>query len=195
MTWSAFYLICFVVGFTLSLLSFLAGAIHIHMPFKWHLPLHAGHHHAGGIHRGAHANAHLPWLNASTGMAFLAWFGGTGYILTQYSHFVALASLAIATIGGLFAGWMVFKFMVKLMRSSNSLLRDEDFRLEGLVGTVSISIREQGIGEVIFLHSGARRSAGARAEDGRPIDKNAEVVIERYENGIAFVKRWDEFTK
>jgi hypothetical protein len=47
MTWTDFYLLCFIVGFTLSVLSFLGGAAHIHLPFQWHLPFH-GWHHAGG---------------------------------------------------------------------------------------------------------------------------------------------------
>ena len=52
MTWSHFYLLCFLVGFSLSVLSFLAGAIHIHLPFKMHLPFAAAHHGgAGASHR------------------------------------------------------------------------------------------------------------------------------------------------
>ena len=38
-------------------------------------------------------------------------------------------------------------------------------------------------------------SAGARSHDGQTVEKGAEVVIERYENGIAYVNRWEEFTK
>ncbi len=44
MTWSDFYLLCFLVGFSLSVLSFMAGAVHIHLPFKMHLPFHGAHH-------------------------------------------------------------------------------------------------------------------------------------------------------
>jgi hypothetical protein len=55
-------------------------------------------------------------------------------------------------------------------------------------------IRENGTGEIIFALGGVRRCAGARSEDGRSVEKGAEVVIERYEKGIAYVKRWEEFT-
>ena len=37
MTWADFYLVCFLVGFILSLLSFLAGSLHVHLP---HLDVH-----------------------------------------------------------------------------------------------------------------------------------------------------------
>lgn len=196
MTWSDFYLFCFIVGFALSVLSFVAGAVHIHLPFKMHLPFHVGHHGGvgGGLRVGIRGGAHISWFNAASAMAFLAWFGGTGYLLTRHSHLVALASLAISTLAGIAAGGAVFKFMVKLIQS-DSPLKDEDYRIEGSVGTLSMPIRENGTGEIIFSLAGARRCAGARSEDGRAVEKGAEVVIERYEKGIAYVKRWDEFTK
>jgi hypothetical protein len=197
MTWSDFYLFCFLVGFSLSVLSFLAGAVNIHLPFKVHLPFHVGHHFGsghGGLRGSFKGGAHLSWFNASTAMAFLAWFGGTGYLLTRHSHFVALLSLGISTLAGLFAGWLVFKFMVKLMQSTDAPMQSEDYRIEGSVGTISMPIRENGTGEIIFSLGGVRRCAGARSEDGKAVEKGAEVVIERYEKGIAYVKRWEEFT-
>lgn len=206
MTWSDFYLLCFIVGFSLSLLSFLAGAVHMQLPFHLHLPFHGGHH-AGGLHSGGHAHGasgakgasthadgHFSWFNASTMLAFLAWFGGTGYILTKYSNLVAIASLGLATLAGLVSASIVFKFMVKLMHSSETQLNEADYRMEGSLCTVTMPIRANGTGEVVFLLGGVRRSAGARTDDGKPIEKGAEVVIERHENGIAYVKRWDEFT-
>jgi hypothetical protein len=48
---------------------------------------------------------------------------------------------------------------------------------------------------VIFVLGGVRRSAGARSDDGQAIEKGAEVAIERYEDGIAYVRRWEEFTR
>ena len=196
MTWSDFYLFCFIVGFALSLASFFAGAVHIHLPFKMHLPFHVGHHvgAGGGMRGGLRGGVHVSWFNASTAMAFLAWFGGTGYLLTRHAHLVALASLGISTVAGLIAGAVVFKFMVKLMHSDPPL-KSEDYRIEGNVGTISMPIRENGTGEIIFSLAGARRCAGARCEDGKPLEKGAEVVIERYEKGIAYVKRWEEFTQ
>ncbi|MHB8502043.1 MAG: NfeD family protein [Candidatus Acidiferrales bacterium] len=194
MTWSDFYLLCFIVGFSLSVLSFLAGAVHIHLPFRLHLPFHVAHH-GGGAGGAVRAFAHIPWLNMSTLLAFLAWFGGTGYILSTRSHLVALASLGFATLAGLVAGWLVFRFMLKLMRGGDSELNDSDYRIEGSVGSISVPIRERGTGEVIFSIAGVRRGAGARSDDGKPIEKGAEVVIERYEKGIAYVRRWEEFTR
>jgi membrane protein implicated in regulation of membrane protease activity len=127
-------------------------------------------------------------------MVFLAWFGGIGYLLTRHAHLVALTVLAISAVGGLVGGWIVFQFMVKLIQVDAPLTTD-DHRIEGSVGTLSMPIRENGTGEIIFSLGGARRCAGARCENGTRLDKGTEVVIERYERGIAYVRPWEEFTK
>ena len=106
-----------------------------------------------------------------------------------------LISLALASVSGLFAGWVVFKFMVKLVDTHDAPMTSEDRRVEGALGTISMPIRENGTGEIIFALGGSRRCAGARSGDGKPIEKGAEVVIERYEKGIAYVKRWEEFSR
>jgi len=195
MTWSDFYLLCFLVGFSLSVLSFLAGAVHLHLPFKWHLPFHGAHHGGGASHGGLKGGTYISWFNASSAMAFLAWFGGTGYLLTRHSNLLAVVSLLIATLAGLAAGFVVFRFMVKLVSSDDAPMKSEDYHLEGSLGTLSMPIRENGTGEIIFSLAGVRRCAGARSGEGKAIEKGAEVVIERYEKGIAYVKRWEEFTK
>jgi membrane protein implicated in regulation of membrane protease activity len=199
MTWADFYLFCFLIGFALSLLSFLAGAVHLHVPAKLHvhLPAQALHGKAiAGLRGGqAHAGGGISWLNASTILAFLAWFGGTGYILTRNSHLVATLSLLVSSAVGLVGGWMVFAFMARIVRISERQMDDWDYRLEGSVGTLSSAIRENGVGEITFERNGAIKSASARSEDGMPLPKGAEVVISRYENGIAFVERWEDFTR
>jgi hypothetical protein len=189
MTWSDFYLLCFLIGFSLAVVSFLAGAIHLHLPFKWHLPVHGGHHGAGA----ARGGGHISWFNASSMLAFLAWFGGTGYLLTKYSSVTTILIVGFATLAGLVAGWMVFKFLIKLAGPPDEPLREEERRVEGALAVVSMTIRENGTGEIIFPLGGARRCSGARTADGKAIEKGAEVVIEKYEKGIAYVKRWEEF--
>src|ERR1700751_1387033 len=97
MTWADFYLFCFVVGFAFSMFSFLLGGFRWHLPFHLHPPgwlnvggphVHAGPHvHLGAGHGtaqaassgGAHP-AEISPLNPTTLAAFLAWFGGTGYL-------------------------------------------------------------------------------------------------------------------
>jgi hypothetical protein len=45
---------------------------------------------------------------------------------------------------------------------------------------------------MIYSQEGTRRVAGARSENGAAIPKGAEVVVTRYEKGIAYVRPWEE---
>lgn len=192
MSWSDVYLFCFLVGVTLSVLSFLAGVVHLQLPMKVHLHLHLPHSHASASHGGG---GHISWFNASTLLAFLAWFGGVGYLMTKYSHMQALLVVAVAAVAGMIAGWIMLRFLIKLVGPSDEPLTESDGRIIGALGTISMSIREGGTGEIIFPLGGSRRCSGARSTDGAAIEKGAEVVIEKYEKGIAYVKRWDEFVQ
>jgi hypothetical protein len=69
-----------------------------------------------------------------------------------------------------------------------------DFDMIGVLGHLTIPIREGGTGELVFTQDGTRRVAGARADSGGAIPKGSEVIVTRYEKGIAYVKPWDELT-
>src|SRR5262249_61507161 len=73
------YLICFIVGFGLSLISAFGGFVH--MPHGHHGHVHIGHAHGHGHGTGTDISP----FNFSTITAFLAWFGGVGYLLTKFS--------------------------------------------------------------------------------------------------------------
>jgi hypothetical protein len=45
---------------------------------------------------------------------------------------------------------------------------------------------------MIFTQDGARRAASIRSDTGSAIERGTEVVVTRYERGIAYVRRWDE---
>src|SRR5260370_7004233 len=109
-------------------------------------------------------------------MGFLEVLGGTGYLLTRHSPLLALVSLLIATVAGSAAGFVVFRFMVKLVSSDDAPMKSEDYRMEGSLGTISMPIRENGTGEIIFSLAGVRRCAGARRDDGKAIEKRREGV-------------------
>src|SRR5258708_23693568 len=87
MSWSDFYLLCFFVGFLFSILSFLGGATHIHLPARFHWPFHFGHHAGGMAGRGTrHARGGLSLVHAMTIMTFLSWVGGVWLLLSARSR-------------------------------------------------------------------------------------------------------------
>jgi len=59
-------------------------------------------------------------------------------------------------------------------------------------GRISKTKRENGTGEIIYSQAGTRRTCGARSENGAALEKGAEIVVTRYDKGIAYVRLWDE---
>lgn len=196
MTWESFYLICFLVGFLLSFVSFLAQAGHFHLPGA-HAHgsgggLHAGHTHAATGHSANGEDALtglLAKLNFSTVTAFLAWFGGTGYLLERYTPLWTLVAFALASLAGLAGAAIVFWFLAKLVARDRTL-DPADFDMIGVLGHVSSTVYKGGTGEMIFTQDGVRKCAPIRSEDGTPIGKGEEVVITKYEKGVGYVRRW-----
>lgn len=217
MTWAGFYMLCFTVGFALSLVSFVIGSFNVHLPDMHvhgeigHFGLHGGgdgfhtaHGGLNGSHGDLQAGAHggplhglttepqMSWFNFGTVTAFLAWFGGTGYLLTRFSGLWLFAIFVLSTIAGVAGASAIFLFVAKFLMKHDKALDPLDYEMVGVLGTVSLPIREDGIGEVIFSQEGARRSVGARSEKSEAIPVGTEVVVTRYEQGIAYVRRWEE---
>ena len=182
MSWEVFYLCCFWIGFLFSLLSFVAGFGFLHLPGS----LHAHAPHGGG--------ENSP-VNFGTVAAFLAWFGGTGYLLSRYSNVWALLALGVAFMSGLGGAAAVFWFLVKVLLADEKVLDPADYDMIGVLGHVSSPARAGGTGEMIFSQAGARRAASIRGEQGEAIPKGVEVVVTRFEKGIAYVRRWEELNE
>jgi hypothetical protein len=187
MTWSDFYLISFLVGFGLSALALLAGSVH--MP---HLDMHHLHLSNAHVHTHAGHGADLPWFNFGTIAAFLAWFGGTGYILDRYYSVWIVITLGVATLSGIGGAAIVFWFLVKVLMSREAALDAADYDMVGVLGRLSIAIRNGGTGELIYSQEGTRRVTGARSDEGIAIPKGVEVMVTRYEKGIAYVRPWED---
>ena len=192
MTWADFYLLCFVLGFILSLLA-LFGTLHVDLPY-FHFHLGGAHHGGHGAHGGAHAHE-VAHVNIGTVAAFLAWFGGAGYILTRFSGFWGLIAFGAAVASGLAGAALVFYFLAKVLIRPDENMDPADYSMIGVLGTTTSAIRPSGIGEIIFSQNGFRRAAPARSEDGAEIAKGTEVVVTRYERGVAYVRPWEELTK
>lgn len=180
------YLLCFLVGFLLSLLAILMHSVDFHMPGQQaHIPHgHGGHGHG------------FSKFNFTTLSAFLAWFGGTGYLLERYSSFGLILALGLAIVSGGIGASIVFLLVAKVLLRNEKDLDPADFDMIGVLGRVSSSVRENGgIGEMIYSQNDFRKAVPIRAEDGQAaIPRSTEVVVTRYENGVAYVRRWDELS-
>lgn len=193
MNWEMFFLTCFLVGVTLSIVSFVGGGS-LHLP---HVHFHFSHGHAaiphvGGGRVGVSRGAEMPVINFATVTAFLAWFGGSGYLLTRHSSLLIAVIILIATVVGLAGSAIVFWFIVKFLLTHDQALDPADYERVGVLGRISSAIRKGGTGEMIFSQNGTRQTSGARSEDGEALARGTEVIVTRYEHGIAYVRRWEE---
>jgi len=191
MSLSDFYLICFGVGALWAVVSLLLGGLHFG---------HFGHAHGGAKLMPGNAHGHhLPgWvasiLNPSCLAVFLAWFGGAAYLLTKYSGLLLWVNLALASAFGLVGAWILAWFLRWLMKHER-VMNPADYEMVGVLGRVSSTIRADGVGEVIYLHEGARRLFSAKSETGEPIPRGEEVIVTHFEKGIALVRTWEAMTR
>jgi membrane protein implicated in regulation of membrane protease activity len=154
----------------------------------------AAHGHPGIAHEHGHGQTEaggLNWLNFSALIVFITWFGGAGFVLSSLGAEAWLA-IPLALVGGVIGYFAILFFFSKILYGSQTpFMKNEDYNLTGTVARVSSPIFEQGMGEIIYTKFGTRRSAPARSLAGRPFAKEAQVVILRYENGVAYVEDLD----
>src|SRR5229473_1041826 len=208
------FLACFVFGALFTLASVALGFAGHGAAHFGHSPVHFGHGEAGPAHVGHGGSAHVghgvdhghsvhaevphsdqttfPWMNASSVIGALTWFGAAGYLLLRLGDF-ALPAVLLGALLAAGVGWYLVARFLGLVLAGEREMDPEDYRLEGTVGQVTVSIPPGGTGEVVFAKAGARRSEAARAMGGEPIPRGSEVVITTYADGFATVQPWGEF--
>jgi membrane-bound ClpP family serine protease len=159
--------------------------MHVHFPWETHV-------HIGPPH--AHMHGMGP-INFATLTAFVAWFGGAGYLLTTQFGWLVVPTLLVSLVTGLAGAGLVFLLMAKVLWSPNENMQTADYHMIGVLGNLTQPIREGGIGELVYTQGGTRKSCGARSADGSAVEKGAEVVVTDYERGIASVRRYSDLAE
>ncbi len=216
MRWEDFFLICFVAGFAWSIVSLLLGGLHLHLPkagvhglhvhsHPGHITgAHVGHSHAsssgkiGTVPKAAAASESSDafgflsgLLNPSAIAIFLAWFGGAGYLLTRHAY-IAFWLILMLSIGTGLAGASVIAYLMFYLQSKERPMDPADYEMVGVLGQIAAPIRQGGTGEMIFTRDGATHASAVRSENGQKMARGVEVIVTRFEQGIAYVRTWDE---
>lgn len=128
--------------------------------------------------------------------AFATMFGAAGYLLSRPGRMGAAASIIVALLIGVVAG----AFAVRLVRRAAAFVPEHDpddprYVLQGHVATVIAPIGPAGEGEIAYVVEGTRHTVRARGLDGSTAERGVEVVIERIEDGVAYVEPWAEVEK
>ncbi|MDQ6830307.1 MAG: hypothetical protein M3081_15730 [Gemmatimonadota bacterium] len=135
-------------------------------------------------------------VNLPTIGGCLALFGFVGYLLDRYSTLGMMTVVIISAIAALVAAAGVAAIINGwALPSAARDVEDARYVLQGHVGRVSRAIGTDHDGEISYSHDTDSFTTPARAIDGRAIDLGTEIVIERIEDGVAFVELWSVIEK
>jgi hypothetical protein len=132
------------------------------------------------------ARFHLPVI-----APFATTFGAIGYLVTRYSTVGVAARITIATVVGAAAAAgaviLVARWAVPGARRD---VPDERYLWQGLPAQVTSPIEATNPGRIVLEVDGTRHAVLAVSLTGDPIAQGSDVVIERVEEGTAFVESW-----
>jgi uncharacterized membrane protein YphA (DoxX/SURF4 family) len=166
------FLIAFIGGLVLAVFAMLHGVEHARR-------------------RRNRSRAPSPFFNLPAVAAFAVGFGAVGYPLASRTRLPAWAVILIA-IGG---GALTITGMITLLarwalRGLSAPFSSEDQEIQGTLAVVTKEITPAREGEISYEHLGKRELALARSLGVTAISSGSEVVIDRIENGVAFVEEW-----
>jgi hypothetical protein len=169
--------------------------------------------HAGGTHTVGHGGVHAPghgattqqntqgnipsilsYVNPTSIVLFLLGFGFFGYVFHNTAHLALPITLLLAGVGGIVIAILMLIMLVRVFGDSEGETIQDVSDRTGLLGKVSVTIHENGLGEIIYISPGGmRKSVPARSMDGRRLERDQEVVVVNYQRGIAEVETWERF--
>jgi hypothetical protein len=131
-------------------------------------------------------------LTAPSVAAAATTFGLTGYVLVRYMAAGAVTAVAIAAGLALLSALSAIALIAKwAVPGAAAEPPDERYLLQGAPATVTRAVSPGVDGEVAYVAAdGAQYAALARSLDGSALDVGAEVVIDRVEDGVAYVEAW-----
>lgn len=187
---------CFLFGIIFTLASLLLGFADIGLH---DLGLHGvgghdigAHGHGAGHDTGADHDSPLAYVNISSILAFVTWFGGVGYLFRNGFGWIGWLSVVVGLLGGMVGavaiGWVVFNVLAK----DDRVLDPRDYEIIGSLARVTSTIRPDGYGEIVYEKGGTRQVSAARAAENIAIARGTEVIVLRVERGVAYVEPWDD---
>jgi uncharacterized membrane protein YphA (DoxX/SURF4 family) len=137
------------------------------------------------------SRAPSPFFNLPAVAAFAVGFGAVGYPLASRTRLPAWAIILIAIGGGALAITGMITLLARwALRGLAAPFSSEDQEIQGTLAVVTREITSAGEGEISYEHLGKRELALARSLGVTAISSGSEVVIDRIENGVAFVEEW-----
>ncbi len=192
-TLSLIFLILGLTGFAFFVVTALLGNLGGHGHAMDGHGSHGHHLHLGHQGHGHHFSI-LGILNPNSLFLFLFGFGFSGYLFHNATHLLALFVVLLALVCGLFVAGIALMLIDRIFGDSEADTVQDVSDRTGMIGKVSLSIPEHGMGEIIYVSpAGMRKAIPARSIDGRPIPSGQEVVVVSSPGTVAEVDTWDHF--
>jgi len=127
-------------------------------------------------------------LSPATISVFLATFGGVGVMLTTLAKMSLLYSLPISAGAGLLVGGFVMVLFYHLFTKVQGTSEARAGDAIGLAGELTVPVPKDGVGQVAYVLRGARLTATARSQSGKPIGRHVSVRVVRRVGDTLYVE-------
>lgn len=132
-----------------------------------------------------------PFFNLPAIAAFAVGFGAVGYPIASRTSLPAWGTLLIAAgSGALSISAMITLLASWALRGVAPNSSVDEHEIQGQLAVVTQDIGSVRPGEIVYELSGQKIRVPARGLSDKPLSVGAEVVIDRIENGVAFVEEW-----
>jgi hypothetical protein len=137
------------------------------------------------------SRAPSPFFNLPAVAAFAVGFGAVGYPLASRTRLPAWGILLIAIGGGALSITGMITLLARwALRGLPSPFSSEDQEIQGQFAVVTREITPAGEGEISYEYLGRRELVPARSLGTNAVSAGSEVVIDKIEDGVAYVEEW-----
>jgi hypothetical protein len=131
------------------------------------------------------------FFNLPAVAAFAIGFGAAGYPLASRTRLPVWGILLIAmAVGALAISGMITLLAQWAFRGISAASAAEEQEIQGQLAIVTRDIAASAPGEISYEHLGREIRIAARAMSAKALSVGADVVIDRIEDGVAFVEEW-----
>lgn len=168
----AVFLVAFIGGLILAVFAMLHGVEHTRR-------------------RRNRSRAPSPFFNLPAVAAFAVGFGAVGYPLASRTILPVWGIILIAIGGGALAITGMITLLAQWALRGRSASPDtDDHEIQGQLAVVTRDITPFGDGEISYEYLGRREVVPARSLGVNAVRIGSDVVIDRIEEGVAFVEEW-----
>ncbi|MFL5469319.1 MAG: hypothetical protein ACJ8AE_05980 [Gemmatimonadaceae bacterium] len=140
--------------------------------------------------RRSRTGAPSPFLNLPAVAAFAVGFGAVGYPLASRTRLPIWGILLIAVGTGIVATSGMITLLARWALRGIPQPGTTDDEIQGQLAVVTRDILVTATGEISYEHLGHKVNIPARGLTEKLLPSGTDVVIDRIEDGVAFVEEW-----